>query len=327
MPVYFGLTSIPLLVAAFIEYRASRAALPRWHTRLLDLQARWLRELLSLSGAVMVGTFAAALTLQGSTLVLAILVPPEQVALYAVPVVLALNLMSFASSASAFLSPIASQLSGRDDERLRAAVSLSARYAFAFAALTWLGVLLLGPLVLSLWLGTKTLSLTSLATMFAVLITATGGMALAIPGTMLRGALVATGRHWQVACIELGTAALGLVGAVGLTLAEVASATACFTGSLLITLVLRGALLLRMAVLADLLCPRTMVRDWLRVVGVVAVGLAATAAIDVASPAATALHEAIRAGVALACASVACWYLVVIKQHRRVLLSRLKLAS
>ncbi|MEC5382429.1 hypothetical protein VSX64_16355 [Aurantimonas sp. C2-6-R+9] len=323
LAVYLSATLLPITVAAAFEYVRARRALPVWNIRVSDISRGVLRELVSLSGAVMLGTFATAIILQGGGVALAFFVPPEKVATFSVPVILAVSLMAFAASASAFLSPIASQLTGRDDARLRAAVQLSARYSFALAALIWLGSVSFGPLVLTLWLGADVLTDDAHETMSSVLILASAGLALAVPGGTCRGALVAMGRHWQVALIELATAVIGLGAAVGLAASGLWPPVNCFVASLFASLVLRGALLVRIGFLAGLLDTGETVRDWGRVTLVLLTGLLTMAVAHAATRDASVWQETISALAALTLASLAFWFAVVTGPHRRMLLSRL----
>jgi len=126
--------------------------------------------------------------------------------------------MSFASSSSAFLSPIASQLYGREDQRLKENILISMRYATAIAGLVCLGTWIAGPLFLCAWIGKDTTTIELQETMANVLLISSIGIAVGMPGTMVRGALAAMGRHWAVSLIELAAAISGLV--LGLALCK-----------------------------------------------------------------------------------------------------------
>ncbi|WP_297107211.1 hypothetical protein [uncultured Devosia sp.] len=215
--VYVLLTILPILGAALIEYRLGRSVLPGWRFSLSQVSRSSILELVSLSSAVMLGTLASAVVLNGGGLVLAVFFAPRLVAEYTLPTVLAFSLMAFAASASAFLSPIASQLVGHDDRRLSQTVMLTSRYSALTAGAILVAAAALGKVILELWLGPETTPQT-LEAMYHVLLIASLSGLLSIPGTTARGALVAMGHHWRVAYIELITGMVGLVAGILLAL-------------------------------------------------------------------------------------------------------------
>lgn len=214
--VYVLLTILPVLGAAIIEYKLGRSVLPDWKFAFSQVSRSSLIELVSLSSAVMLGSLASAIVVHGGGLMLAVFSSPQIVAEFSLPSVLAFNLMAFAASASAFLSPIASQLVGRDENRLAYTVTLTSRYSVLAAAAIFVGIAALGRIVLQIWIGPET-SPDALAGMYLVLLIASLSGVLSIPGTTARGALVAMGHHWRVAYIELITGSAGL--AVGIVTA------------------------------------------------------------------------------------------------------------
>lgn len=214
--VYVLASLSPALLATATEFVVSRRLVGLWRFSFQHLSRGALSELLSLSGAVMIGTLATAIVVHGGSLVLATTATPSEVVEYALPVILAFNLMSFAAGASAFLSPIASQLAGRDEARLRETVLTATRYSFAVATLICLITWTAGPTVLTIWLGNENLQGDTLGTMSTILLIAVVGGALSSPGAMGRGVLVAMGQHWTVSRIELGSGLAGLAGGLAL---------------------------------------------------------------------------------------------------------------
>jgi len=216
--LYIMTSLVPPLIIGSIEFKLARESIPSWVFRVKDVTHDSLKELFSVSGAAIIGTIATALISSGSSLALGILVEPIKVGIYAIPSMLAFNIMSFASSSSAFLSPIASQLYGREDQRLKENILISMRYATAIAGLVCLGAWIVGPLLLRAWIGKDTTTIEMQETMAKVLMISSIGIAVGMPGTMVRGALAAMGRHWAVSLIELAAAISGLV--LGLALCK-----------------------------------------------------------------------------------------------------------
>ncbi len=235
----------PTFVASATVYFIARRSVAFWKFSLRHLSRDSLREMFSLSGAVMIGTLATAIILPGGSIVLAMIVPPAEVMEYALPAVLAFNLIAMSSGLAGFLSPIASQLAGRDENRLRATLLTAIRYTFALAILICLITWTTGPTILRLWLSDEILSWHTLRTMNMILLIAVIGGALSIPGITGRGALVALGKHWTVARIELGVGIAGLVG--GLVLGTVLGhAPLMFALAFATAAVAKGVVLLRL---------------------------------------------------------------------------------
>ena len=326
LTVFVAATMLPFVVAAAYEYRSARRGLPAWKLRLKDIRRRVLQDLTALSGAVMIGTLASTLAMYGGGIGLAFFVAPEEVATFSVPVFLAFSLMAFSASASAFISPVASQLTGRDEVRLRNAVQLSSRYAFALATLIWLGSLAIGPLVLKLWLGAEAMTGAVHEQMSRILVIASAGMALAVPGGICRGALVAMGRHWAVARIELTTAVLGLSLAVAMALLNVLVPVTCFVLGLFATVVIRGVALLMLAFKAEILAFGESLRDWGRVVAVAASGLLTFTVIRVAVGEQLLIATILAAFASLSAALLVALFCVLSSSHRKLLLVRFGIA-
>ena len=320
--VYVAATLAPQLAIAGVEFIVARRALPMWSFRIRDVGRDSLAEIFSLSGASMLGTLATALTVHGGSLVLAVLVQPGMVAIYAIPAMLAFNLMSFASSSSAFLSPVASQLSGRDDQRLKASVLVSMRYAAAVAGHVCLGAWLAGPLLLHIWLGEDTAAGEVLESMAVVLAITSVGMALSMPGTMVRGALVAMGWHWSVARIEVATATLGLLVGIALCMHQ-DNAPLMFAWALFGATVLRGFFLQRLATRVF------MIRAWehlvnaTRVLVPVLLGMAVPLAFDFRASQAAPLETVLMVCVTLGVTAALSFRVVLEERHRKAVLSRL----
>jgi O-antigen/teichoic acid export membrane protein len=320
--VYVAATLAPSLVIAVVEFVVARAALPIWSFRVRDVGRDSLAEIFSLSGASMLGTLATAFTVHGGSIILAMLVQPSMVSVYAIPAILAFNLMSITSSSSAFLSPVASQLSGRDDQRLKASVLISMRYAAAMAGHICLGAWLAGPLVLRIWMGEDNTAAGVGETMSTILVVTSVGMALSMSGSMARGALAAMGWHWSVARIEVITATLGLAVGVALCLqmdnAPLAIAWAVFGAT-----VVRGLVLQRVATRVFRIRAREQLENAARVMAPLLLGVAVPFAFDF-SPGQASLPEAVlMVCVTLGVTAALSFRVVLEERHRRAVLSRL----
>lgn len=245
LPIYMLLTVVPSLAAAVLQYRLGRNVLPQWRFSFRQISRTSIVELLSLSLAVMAGTLASALVLYGGGLALAVFSTPQIVTEFSLPSILAFNLISFAASASAFISPIASQLAGRNDRRLAANVMISSRYSALVAAAILVGVVAVGRPLLQLWVGAEA-SPVALERMFHVLVIASLGGLLSTPGVTARGALVAIGKHWQVARVELITGLSGLSTGVASAIFLDADPTLSLATMFCLANFARGVLLARM---------------------------------------------------------------------------------
>jgi O-antigen/teichoic acid export membrane protein len=321
--VYVAATLVPPLVISAVEFSVARAALPIWSFRIGDVRRDTLAEIFSLSGATMLGTIASTLTVQGGSLFLVTLVQPSIVVIYAVPAILAFNLMSFAASSSAFLSPVASQLSGLDDQQLKANVLISMRYATALAGLICLGGWLAGPLLLRIWLGEDNTAGGVLESMTVVLVITLAGMALSMPGTMTRGALVAMGWHWSVARIEISTATLGLLVGIALCIYQ-DNAPLMFAWALFGATVLRGFILQRLATRVFMIRAREHLENAARLLVPVLLGMTVPLAFNFSPSKATFLETVLMVFVTLGATSALSFKVVLEGRHRKAVLSRLR---
>lgn len=319
--VYVLVSLSPAPLAAATEFAISRRLVGLWRFSFQHLSRGALGELLSLGGAVMLGTLATAIVLHGGSLVLAIITAPSEVVEYALPVILAYNLMAFAATGSAFLSPIASQLAGRDEARLRETVLTATRYALAVATLICLITWAAGPTVLTIWLGNENLQGDTLGTMSTILLIAVVGAALSVPGTTGRGALVAMGWHWTVSRIELGSGLAGLAGGVALG-AVFGDPPLMFAVAFCVAAAAKGMLLLRLLTRV-LHVPRSaFVSLATRVSMPLILSLPALVLLEATLPLRGVIAVAVETAIVSAIFMVSSLYLVVERRHRAALFAK-----
>lgn len=315
--IYVLLSVLPQLAAAVMEYRAGRAVLPQWRFSFSQISWRSIRELLSLSLAVMLGTLAAALTTNGGGVIIGTFASTSVVAEYSLPAVLAFNLMAFAASSSAFLSPIASQLVGRDNARLAQTVKLTARYSLAVAGALFISVSALGQFLLWIWLG-HSVSEQAIGNMYWILLIAMLSGVLSIPGSTTRGALVAMGWHWQVAFVELGTSVAGVIIGVLAALFLDFSAPLAVACAFCLASFLRGILLAEMFGMTAHSVRLQYIATVSPVVVPILIGTGIVVAGLIASRGSTvgAFATAASAGVGFA---IATWFFVIEELHRHAI--------
>jgi O-antigen/teichoic acid export membrane protein len=219
LPWYAASIAIPTLLVGIAEFRIALRLL-RPATLQLSLFRQWaLRALLSMCGASLLMTFAAATTTQGGTLLVGAFGAAEEVALFAFPLILVSSAMSFAGSFGAFLAPVTNALHAtKEAERVRGIVVGTVRLATALAGLIAVTVILLGPALLPVWLGQRAVSGGGLETMVDLLLIFGIGFATFVPGSALKGLLLSVGNPWTVAVTEVVVAIAAIAFAAALYL-------------------------------------------------------------------------------------------------------------
>lgn len=218
LPWYAAALALPPLLVSMAELRRARTLLGAMHIDISLVRRSHAQLLLNVCGASILMTFAAATTVQGGALVISVLGTPEQVALFAFPLLLATTAMSFTGSFGAFLAPIASALNISDTARMRSIIVDSVRISAALAGLIALVVLVVGPAMLPIWLGEAAMSGTGLSLMTSLLWIFGVGFATYVPGSALKGLLLSVGNPWTVAVLEALVAMVALAVGSGLYL-------------------------------------------------------------------------------------------------------------
>ena len=180
---------------------------------------RPMRELLSISLAAMGVTFAAALLRQGGPVLAGYSQGVEAVPLIALPMMLVGSLGPFLGIGNRLISPIASQLdaSGRVKE-LRTIYLTVVRYNLALSMLIFVGIALVVPYLLPIWLGKTALSSNHATLIYMNLLLVYGGYCLVTPAFLARSVLISVGKHKIAATSEIISAIVGL--SVGWTMME-----------------------------------------------------------------------------------------------------------
>lgn len=211
--IYGLIMALPPLVNGLIQFRAgysisNMAAIGGIHPRRWSKDA--LRTILSMCGASLVITMSSMLLLQGSTL-LAGVINATAVAMFSYPMMLVVKSMSLSASFGKFLSPVASDLSGKNDLKGLSRITMeSMAVSSALSGFILFYIVLLGPHFLVVWLGESSIAPENMQTMSTILIILTAGRVFLIPGAMSRGMLMGVGKHWNVGSVEMVCSAAGL---------------------------------------------------------------------------------------------------------------------
>ena len=239
--VYAALMAMVPLTAAVIQFHAGLR-----HCRVerpIVRRMAWgpFLELLSLSGASLLMTLAAAISVQGSSILAGYALSPEAAAVLSLPMVVVVSAMAF-SSFGGFLSPMASALHGIGTiERMRRVVTAAVRTSTALAVLTAVVVWIAGPLFLRVWLEGPKVDRAAIGLMADVMAIIAFGMAALAPGSTAKGMLASTGRHWSAAKVDLaGSGATMLLGLLLLTVFQQGVIALCW--AIVIGFVARGLL-------------------------------------------------------------------------------------
>jgi len=234
--VYAIIVVLSVLPGSFVEFVIGSRSLPQCRLRRSEFSPATFKTVFSLGAASLTGTFSVTLALQAGSLILAVILPPTAVMVFALPLIISTNAMAFAAAFSGVLSPIASQLRDTDTKRIFAIARISTKYALAIAFFVVVMAIVAGREFIRLWLGDDAVRGATLDQMYSVLITLTVGLAVAIVGSPSRGALFSLGDHWKVALTELPFGVAGLV--FGLIFGAIAKnyplamalSIACFVG-------------------------------------------------------------------------------------------------
>jgi O-antigen/teichoic acid export membrane protein len=220
LPWYSAAVAIPVILVGIWEFRTGLLSVRPVEIGFTLVRSWALRALLSMCGASLLMTIAAALTTHGGTLLIATLGEPAEVAVFALPLMLVSTAMSFAGSFGAFLAPITNELHGtRDAARMREIVVMSVRLAAVLASLLAAGLALMGPILLPVWLGVQAVSEQRLDTMTNLLWIFALGFATFVPGSALKGLLLSVANPWPVAIFELAASVAAIAFAASLYIA------------------------------------------------------------------------------------------------------------
>lgn len=174
-----------------------------------DLSFSNVGEIFSHTGASLLLTFSTMLLVQGGTLASAQL-GLVAVAIFAIPLMLVTQAMSFGASTGALVAPVASALSVGEAAKLREIVMGAIGASMSVSILVSLSLYVLGPVFLQWWLSTDSMGVGPLNEMENVLNVLLVGALLIAPTSVARGVLLGTGRHWSSAMVEFAGAVLGL---------------------------------------------------------------------------------------------------------------------
>jgi O-antigen/teichoic acid export membrane protein len=209
MMVFALVATLPPLLANIAQFATGiRHAGVRIGWR--DVSFANLGDILSHTGASLLLTFSTMLLIQGGTLASAQL-SLVAVTIFAIPLMLVTQAMSFGASTGALVAPVASALSVGGGDKLREIVMGAIGASMSISVLVALSLYVVGPVFLQWWLAGDAVGQGALEEMRGVLNVLLVGALLIAPTSVARGVLLGTGSHWSSATVEFGGAVLGLV--------------------------------------------------------------------------------------------------------------------
>ncbi len=203
-----------------------------------------IKDMTSVGGSALVITLAALIARQSSSILVGWELGYEQVASLTFPVMVVFAIMPFISIGATLLSPVASQLDAENKyESLYAIYSLIGNYVFLLALIILLGFYYMGFYIFDFWLSGPKIEVNSIFDISRNTIIIFSGVAIAVPGFILRQILIAVGNHWKVAISEVIGAIIGiLIGYFLMTSFELGTSGMAIGISL--AFIIRGAILI-----------------------------------------------------------------------------------
>jgi O-antigen/teichoic acid export membrane protein len=202
---------LPNLLGATVLWMSARRDAPYPVMSKAAIGTQAVRELLSVSLAALVVTFAAVLLRQGSAMLAGYSLGVEAVPLLALPMMVVVSVSPFLGIANQLIAPIASQLDAQSQtEQLRQTYFTAARYSLSAGLLILIAMGWLMPHLLPIWLGRSILRPDQLQILQLNLMLVFTGYGLAIPAMLARSVLVSVGKHKFAARGEMISVVVGL---------------------------------------------------------------------------------------------------------------------
>lgn len=169
------------------------------------------KRMISISGAAFVITISAVIVRQTSSMLAGWKIGVDQVATLAFPILIVFAILPFISIGATLMSPVASQMDAENKQKsFYNLYVVIGRYVFSMATLIVIGFYFLGDLLFGLWLGGPKVDSNSLNEITKNVVIIFSGVALAVPGFILRQILIAVGKHWSAAFGEMIGAIIGI---------------------------------------------------------------------------------------------------------------------
>ena len=170
------------------------------------------KRMISISGAAFVITMSAVIVRQTSSMLAGWKIGVDQVATLAFPILIVFATLPFISIGATLMSPVASQMDAENKQKtFYSLYVVIGRYVFSMATLIVLAFYFLGDLLFGLWLGGPNVDSNALNKIAKNVIIIFSGVALAVPGFILRQILIAVGKHWNAAFGEMIGAIIGVL--------------------------------------------------------------------------------------------------------------------
>ncbi len=175
------------------------------------ITSKVIKRMVSISGAAFVITIAAVIVRQSSSMLAGWKIGVDQVATLAFPILIVFAMMPFISIAATLMSPVASQMDAENKHKaFYDLYVVIGRYVFSMVTLIVVGFYFLGDILFDLWLGGPKVDSNALNEITNNVVIIFTGVALAVPGFILRQILIAVGMHWNAAFGEIIGASIGV---------------------------------------------------------------------------------------------------------------------
>lgn len=176
------------------------------------IKTKVVKRIFSISAASFIITIAAVIVRQSSSMLAGWKIGIDQVATLAFPILIVFAALPFISIGATLMSPVASEMDAKNQqEDFYSLYVIISRYVFSVVTLIIVGLYFLGDFLFDLWLGGPKVDPDSLKEITKNVLIIFSGVALAIPGFILRQVLIAVGKHWNAALGEIIGAIIGIL--------------------------------------------------------------------------------------------------------------------
>ncbi len=201
----------PGLIGALVTFSAALRSTPYPLFNFRAIRAKPIQELFNVSLAAMLVTLSAVLLRQGGPMLAGYSLGVATLPLVALPMMLVASLSPFLAIGNQLISPVASQLDARDCiDELHSVYLIAARYSVTVGLFMFVGIALVMPHLLPLWLGRSVLEPHQAHFIYINLLLIFGGYCIAIPALLARAVLVSVGKHKVAAKGEIISVLIGL---------------------------------------------------------------------------------------------------------------------
>lgn len=177
-----------------------------------NFSIKYLKKILSLSGAAFIITLSSMILLQLSSFLVGIYISPKYVPLIAIPIMILNSITPFFQAFSTITGPIAAGVSNLSEKKeLYENFKYFSLYSTSLCLFSLVTLLIVGRPLLEIWLLGDQVSVNDIETIYKVLLILLGAFSLSFSSALGKSVLVSVGNHWKSALIDLFTSVLSIL--------------------------------------------------------------------------------------------------------------------